>query len=111
MGEFHYQLPVYFLVGRIVTEVDNTTYEGFATLTDQNAPTALVMFTDEPGAEQFRDKYYPKHVLVEVKQVDEMLAFLRFGKSSASHVALDPFRLGMQTQIASIDDILQNPPS
>lgn len=107
---FEYEFPVFVIARkftRLTQPVPSMTFEELITLTGPNAPPALAMFTDQAAAEQFRDENFPGYQVLNVPTPDDLALVVQTARQVASHVALDPYRIDMEVQIATAEDILQ----
>lgn len=108
-AKFHFDFPLYMVVESFTTKTggpESITFHGPALLRDAKNPTALAVFTDLPAAEEFRDRSAPKHQIFPIQTSLDLVSVLKWSRGTASIVAFDPFRLGMQTQVATFEDLL-----
>ncbi len=110
---FAYSIPAYIIAKNVVQSQQPLTIaiDGIVVLSGSGAPDAIPIFTDVHTAEQYRDEQLPGCSVFELTTVGVFLGALSAMKAKATHIVFDPFRPGMQSQAALIDDILQNPPS
>ena len=107
---FEYEYPLFTIIERFTTELSlpaNLSFHNPVTLSAPNAPNALAVFTDRAAAEQFRDEQAPQHQIFEIESAQSFMILLQNVRHLAGAVAFDPFRVGMRTQTASIDEIIR----
>lgn len=106
---FEWEYPIFFVARTATTDLSaplNISFHDIVTLSDPNAPTGFAVFTDRPGAEEFRDRYAPGYEVYELPTEGSFAAVLHQVKRIAKVVAFDAFRLGYQITAIPIDDLL-----
>lgn len=85
------------------------TFTNLVTLTlnePQAGRAAIPVFTDRPGAEEFRDKNCPGYEIWAMSDASRFAFGLRAARAVASFAAFDPWRPGLRVQAVLIDDLL-----
>ncbi|AWM40376.1 hypothetical protein GobsT_11340 [Gemmata obscuriglobus] len=108
---FEWEYPLFFVAREATTDVSlsvpNVTFHDIVTLSDPNKPSGVAVFTDRAAAEQFRDEYAAVSEVFELPTAGAFAVMLQQVRKIAQTVAFDPYRLGYQTQVAPIEDVLR----
>ena len=108
---FEYEFPVFILVRNFTRNMGpppSITFHDILALIDPNQPTGMAVFTDRPGAEQFRDEQAKEHRVLEVPTPTDFVMALQAGRQTgAAVVARDPFRFGLGIQVEPIEDVIR----
>jgi hypothetical protein len=104
-----YEFPVFIIARGATKNADSTmiSFHDYVTLTSQNHPPALAVFTDKDGAEPFRDDDVSTY---QVFSLDGRIGFaqlLRGLPPGIGFVAFDPYRIGKKAQTGSVEDVLR----
>jgi hypothetical protein len=113
MFAFDYEYPLFAIVRKFTTDPqqpNNVSFHDILTLSapdNPNAPNAIALFTDRPGAEQFRDENAPEYQIFEIPDSNVRNIVLNAAKKVAILAALDPYRLGKGVRTIYIDEFIR----
>ena len=75
-------------------------------MSDPGQPDAAAVFTDQDGAEQFRDENAAQHQVFPISSAEEFRVVLAMLRARFSLVAFDPYRAGKKVSAVPIDDLI-----
>lgn len=105
--QFEWEYPVFFIVEKIESKASTVT---FINLIELDIPKgngkAVPVFTDQPGAEEFRDKNFPKYGLYSMQSKGAFITGLQVARVKCSRAAFDPLKQGLGVQMVEIDVLL-----
>lgn len=106
---FEYEYPVFVILERVTVTGDQATFHNLQTLDAPGGIKALAVFTDQAGAEDYRDKNCPGFMLVPSPDEEAFAGILVIAtRAGITHVAFDPWKLGKGVQSVTIDELLKS---